>query len=90
MRSYEERETIVNASISKNYCKLQQKFLTIDTWYLKKVKYVKSRASQSQTTDPERGLLTQWSTYTKDRTAEPIRLRKLENYFTYTGSCKSK
>ena len=89
MRSYEECETIVLA-FQKSYCKLQQKFLTIDNWYFKKVKQVKPRASQSQTTDPERGLLTQWSTYTKDRTAEPIRLRKLENYFTSTGSCRSK
>ena len=36
MRIYEERETIVSARISKkNYCKLQQKCLTIDTWYLR-------------------------------------------------------
>ena len=53
----------------KHYCELKQKGLTIDTWYLKKVKHVKSTESQSQTTDPERGLLTQWSTYTKDLTA---------------------
>ena len=42
MRIYEERETIVSASISKKNYKLQQKCLTIDTWYLRKVKQVKS------------------------------------------------
>ena len=90
MRSYEERETIVSASFSKKLLKIAKKGLTLDTWYLKKVKHVKSRASHSQTTYTERGIITQWSTYTKDLTTKLVHLRKLEHYFTSTGSCRSK